>query len=148
MSLADEVRELQSVHTRLTRHLQQASTSDQLRESKSPTVFETLSPNERELERELCQSYGGHAGLAVEHSTYTTDLRTESEETWRETHGAYGDLATRMRTTEAYIWEFLDRIEHRRRQLHTGVIYYSEANVVSVWLLFGSACLRIIKLTH
>ncbi|CAH8641087.1 unnamed protein product [Heterobilharzia americana] len=60
-----------------------------------------------------------------------TEMRSvHSSDTWRVTHGAYSELITRLRTTESYIWEFLERIESRRRQLHTSVIYYSEINVL------------------
>ncbi|KAF5395209.1 hypothetical protein PHET_05731 [Paragonimus heterotremus] len=128
MALGDEVREIQSQHTRLMRHLQQASSSEKWRGSQSRTVFETLETSQQELERELQRSFGQYGPMELD--TGEEDMRTSSEETWRETHGAYSQLADRMRTTEAYIWEFLDRLENKRRQLHTGVVYYSECNVL------------------
>lgn len=44
---------------------------------------------------------------------------------------AHDDLSNRFVTTEKYIWEFIDRIEARRRCLQASIIFYSEASVVS-----------------
>lgn len=51
---------------------------------------------------------------------------------WHQTYGASSELSTRLKTTKSYIWEFMEKIEHKRRQLQTGIIYYSEVNVVSI----------------
>ncbi|THD24670.1 Titin [Fasciola hepatica] len=128
MSLAEEVRDMQSVHTRLMRNLQQTSSADQWRGIRPKTIFETLEAAQQELETELSRSYSYYGPMEID--DLPEDSRVANEETWRETHGAYSQLANRMRTTEAYIWEFLDRLEHKRKLLHTGVIYYSEANVM------------------
>lgn len=129
MSLAEEVRDMQSIQTRLMRNLQQTSSADQWCDVRPKTIFETLDAVQQELEAELSRSYNYCGPMEMDNSP--EDLRTANEETWRETRGVYSQLANRMRTTEAYIWEFLDRLEHKRRLIHTGVIYHSEANVVS-----------------
>ncbi|OON14166.1 immunoglobulin I-set domain protein [Opisthorchis viverrini] len=128
MALIEEVQEMQNMHTRLMRHLQQASSTQQRPTAPLRTVFETLETEQQQLETELRQAYTQY-GL-LEREEELDDAHMDNEVTWKETHGAYAQLSSRMRTTEAYIWEFLDRIEHRRRQLHTGVIYYSECNVL------------------
>ncbi|VDN16941.1 unnamed protein product [Dibothriocephalus latus] len=48
-----------------------------------------------------------------------------------EVQSTYMDLVRRFSTSEKYIWEFIDRLEARRRCLHTSIIFYSEATVVS-----------------
>ncbi|CAH8602960.1 unnamed protein product [Schistosoma mattheei] len=123
MTLADEVRDLQSAHSHLTQDLHQATTTDSWRRKREKSVSEILRAQEQEL--------------GIHSTSLSMDVDNENElksihdsDTWRVTHGAYSELITRLRTTESYIWEFLDRIENRRRQLHTSVIYYSEINVL------------------
>lgn len=129
MNLAEEVRDIQSRHTRLMRNLQQSSTVEDWHDLQIKSVFETLDADQQELEMELRRNFSGYEPMEMD--VAVDDSNTFSEEAWRETHGAYSELAGRMRTTEAYIWEFLDRIEQKRRLLHTSVIYYSEIDVVS-----------------
>ncbi|CAL8088024.1 unnamed protein product [Calicophoron daubneyi] len=128
MILADEVRDVQSRHTRLMRNLQQASTAKELPGVQTKSVFETLDTHQQELEMELRRDFGEYTPMEIDGTADSTS--TFTEEAWRETHGAYSELANRMRISEAYIWEFLDRIERKRRILQTGVVYYSEINVV------------------
>lgn len=45
---------------------------------------------------------------------------------------AHKALVERFATSEKYIWEFIDRIESRRRCLQASIIFFSEASVVSV----------------
>ncbi|CAI2737863.1 unnamed protein product [Dicrocoelium dendriticum] len=129
IALGDEVREIQNRHTDLMRHLQQVSSSDHWRVGQLRTVFETLDSTSQSLESALQQYYGqiDSPGLL---KTSFLDMQSSGDETWKETQSAYSHLNERMRTTEAYIWEFLDRLENRRRQLHTGVIYYTECNLL------------------
>uniref|UniRef100_A0A5K4FFR8 Nesprin-1 n=1 Tax=Schistosoma mansoni TaxID=6183 RepID=A0A5K4FFR8_SCHMA len=123
MTLTDEVRDLQNAHSHLTQNLHQATTTDSWRRKREKSVSEILRVQEQEL--------------GIHSTSLSMDIDNENElntihdsDTWRVTHGAYSELITRLRTTESYIWEFLDRIENRRRQLHTSVIYYSEINVL------------------
>uniref|UniRef100_A0A5K3EL91 Titin n=1 Tax=Mesocestoides corti TaxID=53468 RepID=A0A5K3EL91_MESCO len=43
---------------------------------------------------------------------------------------AHRDLVNRFATSEKYIWEFMDRIESRRRCLQASIIFFSEAKVL------------------
>ncbi len=54
------------------------------------------------------------------------------EEVDLDMQNAHTDLVNRFATTEKYIWEFIDRIEARRRCLQASIIFYSEASVVGV----------------
>ncbi|CAL8088030.1 unnamed protein product [Calicophoron daubneyi] len=128
MTLAEEVRDVQSRHTRLMRNLQQASTTEDWHGLRTKSVFDTLDADQQELEMELRRNFGEYEPMEVDATADVT--RTLSEEAWQQTHGTYSELANRMRITEAYIWEFLDRIEQKRRLLNTGLIYYSEINVL------------------
>ncbi|CAH8869263.1 unnamed protein product, partial [Trichobilharzia szidati] len=123
MTLADEVRDLQNAHSRLMQHLHQATTTDSWRRKREKSVSEILRAQEQEL--------GLHSlPVSLEGDNEVEMTSVHDSDTWRVTHGAYSELITRLRTTESYIWEFLERIESRRRQLHTSVIYYSEINVL------------------
>ncbi|TNN05359.1 Coiled-coil domain-containing protein [Schistosoma japonicum] len=123
MTLTDEVRDLQSAHSHLMQNLHHATTTDSWRRKREKSVSEIL----REQEQEL----GIHSvSVSMDIDNENEQRSIHDSDTWRVTHGAYSELITRLRTTESYIWEFLERIENRRRQLHTSVIYYSEINVL------------------
>ncbi|CAH8561518.1 unnamed protein product [Schistosoma turkestanicum] len=123
MILTDEVHDLQRAHSYLTQNLHQATTTDSWRRKREKSVSEILRVQEQEL--------GIHSTSLNMNVDNEMELQSiHDSDTWRVTHGAYSELITRLRTTESYILEFLERIENKRRQLHTSVIYYSEINVI------------------
>lgn len=74
--------------------------------------------------------------------------RSENEEPDLEMQTAHKALVDRFATSENYIWEFIDRIESRRRCLQASIIFFSEASVVGPSQINHLLCLVSIRLGH
>ncbi|VEL26088.1 unnamed protein product [Protopolystoma xenopodis] len=119
VSLASEARDIQLSHARLTRQLSQAA-SIHGGECSPPRRV----PSHEEMGVDFSATGAPCGGIIG------AELEEREEDTWRETHGAYAQLAGRFHTSKTYILEFIDRIEATRRRLHACVIFYSEIAVV------------------
>lgn len=57
-------------------------------------------------------------------------LGESEEEPDMDMENAHRALVERFAASEKYIWEFIDRIESRRRCLQASIVFFSEAAVV------------------
>ncbi|KAH9589702.1 hypothetical protein MS3_00010287 [Schistosoma haematobium] len=127
MTLADEVRDLQSAHSHLTQNLHQATTTDSWRRKREKSVSEILRAQEQEL--------------GIHSTSLSMDVDNENElksihdsDTWRVTHGAYSELITRLRTTESQIYQLESDMKRTRDLQQTGLeeIYYNKLTDLEV----------------
>ena len=71
-----------------------------------------------------------HANSRLVRQAQQLSLPREENVDDMEMQRAHLALVDRFATLEKYIWEFIDRIESRRRCLQASIIFFSEAAVV------------------
>ncbi|KAL3311547.1 hypothetical protein Ciccas_009872 [Cichlidogyrus casuarinus] len=139
--LAEDTKDIQMEHAKLSRQFQQNALGDltsideqgnlvATSKNKYGCLDDLLALDEEEIRLSGTHSRNASLNRSTENKRKLDLMEEGDEDMWRATHGAYSELSKRFRTTEIYIWEFIDRIEARRRKLQMSVVFYSECHQV------------------